>query len=38
MKMPSVKFYHHRARTLGVLMVLSLVGYFAIRFMIDILR
>ena len=38
MKMPSVKFYHNRARTLGVLLVLSLFGYFIARFMIDILR
>ena len=38
MKMPSVKFYHNRARTLGVLLVISLFGYFVARLMIDILR
>ena len=37
MKMPSVKYYHNRAKTLGVLVVFSLFGYFVIRFMIYIL-
>ncbi|CAN5275858.1 hypothetical protein BH09BAC3_BH09BAC3_21610 [soil metagenome] len=37
MKMPSVKFYNHRARVFGGLLALSLVGYLLIRSLISIL-
>ena len=38
MKMPSVKFYHQRARVFGALLVISVICYFVIRFMVAIFR
>lgn len=33
--MPSIKYYHNRARTLGILVIASLCCYFAIRAIIE---
>ena len=35
MRTATVRAYHHRAKSLGMLMVLSMFGYFVIRLVVE---
>jgi hypothetical protein len=35
MKMPSIKYYNNRARTFGILLIVSVCGYYIVRAILD---